>query len=93
MSEVYDELKEYNPKAMIIDDFEVAYLGYSNDGKAVYDFYTMLDLVIEGIYDDTEEEITEDEAFSEAYSHLEMNIINAYVGEFTPIIMYKEIHD
>jgi hypothetical protein len=93
MSDVYSELKEFNPKAMIIDDFEEAYLGYSSDGKAIYDFYTMLDLVIDGIYEDAEEEITEDQAYSEAYSHLDYNVINAYVGEHTPIIMYKELHE
>lgn len=93
MSEIYDELKEFNPKAIIIEDFEEAYLGFSTDGKAIYDFYTMLDLVIDGIYEDSPEELTEDEAYSEAYAHLDANVIGAYVGEFTPIIMYKEIYD
>lgn len=93
MSDVYSELTEFNPKAMIIDDFEEAYLGYSSDGKAIYDFYTMLDMVIDGIYEDAEEKITEDEAYSEAYAHLDFNILKAYVGEHTPIIMYKELHD
>jgi len=93
MKDVYSELTEFNPKAMIIDDFEEAYLGYSSDGKAIYDFYTMLDMVIDGIYEDAEEEITEDEAYSEAYAHLDYNILGAYVGEYTPIIMYKELHD
>lgn len=93
MKDVYSELTEFNPKAMIIDDFEEAYLGYSSDGKAIYDFYTMLDMVIDGIYEDAEEEITEDQAYSEAYEHLDYNILGAYVGEHTPIIMYKELHD
>lgn len=93
MSKVYDELKEFNPKAMIIEDFEEAYLGYSTDGKAIYDFYTMLDLVIDGIYEDAEEEITEDQAYSEAYLHLDSNVVNASASEHTPIIMYKELHD
>ena len=53
----------------------------------------MLDMVIDGIYEDAEEEITEDEAYSEAYAHLDYNILGAYVGEYTPIIMYKELHD
>ena len=93
MSDVYSELTEFNPKAMIIDDFEEAYLGYSSDGKAIYDFYTMLDIVIDGIYEDAEQEITEDEAYSEAYAHLDFNVLGAYRGEHTPIIMYKELHD
>ena len=93
MSDVYSELKEFNPKAIIIDDFEDAYLGYSTDGKAIYDFYTMLDIVIDGIYEDTEEEITEETAYEEAYTHLDYNVIRAFVGEYTPIIMYKELHD
>lgn len=93
MKDVYSELTEFNPKAIIIDDFEEAYLGYSSDGKAIYDFYTMLDMVIDGIYEDAPKEITEDEAYSEAYAHLDSNILGAYVGEHTPIIMYKELHD
>ena len=93
MSKVYDELKEFNPKAMIIEDFEEAYLGYSTDGKAIYDFYTMLDIVIDGIYEDAPEQLTEEEAYGEAYAHLDCNVIGAYVGEHTPIIMYKEIYD
>jgi len=93
MKDVYSELTEFNPKAMIIDDFEEAYLGYSSDGKAIYDFYTMLDMVIDGIYEDAPKEITEDNAYSEAYAHLDLNVLGAYVGEHTPIIMYKELHD
>ena len=92
-SDVYSELKEFNPKAMIIHDFEEAYLGYSSDGKAIYDFYTMLDLVIDGIYEDAEEEITEEQAYSEAYLHLDSNIVNASASEHTPIIMYKELYE
>jgi hypothetical protein len=91
MSEVYDELKDYNPEALIIDDFEEAYLGFSTDGKAIYDFYTMLDVVVEGILED--EDCTEDEAVNDAIQHIETNIISAYVGPYTPIVMYKEIYD
>jgi hypothetical protein len=93
MSKVYDELKEFNPKAMIIEDFEEAYLGFSTEGKAIYDFYTMLDLVIDGIYEDAPEKLTEDEAYGEAYAHLDCNVIGVQKGQYSPIIMYKEIYD
>lgn len=92
MSEVYDELKDYNPEALVIDDFEEAYLGFSTNGTAIYDFYTMLDIVVEGILED-EEDWTEDEAVTEAIQHIETNILSAYVGPYTPIVMYKEIYD
>ena len=45
MNKVYDELKELNPEALIVEDFEQAYLGYTHDGKAIYDYYTMVDIV------------------------------------------------
>jgi hypothetical protein len=91
MSEVYDELKEYNPEALVIDDFEEAYLGFSTNGIAIYDFYTMLDIVVDEILED--EDWTEDEAVTEAIQHIETNILAAYVGPYTPIVMYKEIYD
>ena len=46
MNKVYDELKDYNPEAIIVDDFEEAYLGYTTGGVAIYDFYTMVDIVV-----------------------------------------------
>ena len=91
MNKVYDELKDFNPEAIIVDDFEKAYLGYSNDGKAIYDYYTMVDIVVDGILEDND--IDEDEAVSEAIQHVEYNIVNAHVGTYTPIFMYKELYD
>jgi hypothetical protein len=91
MNKVYDELKEFNPEALIVDDFEEAYLGYTHDGKAIYDFYTMVDIVVDGILEDND--FDEEEAVSEAIQHVEMNIVNAYVGTYTPIFMFKEIYD
>ena len=48
---IFEELIEKNPQAVIWDGFDAAYIGYTYAGKdkdcvAVYDFYTMLDLVI-----------------------------------------------
>jgi len=91
MSEVYDELKEFNPEAIVIDDFEEAYLGYTTNGIAIYDYYTMLDIVVDGILED--EDCTEDEAVDDGIAHIEKNIISAYVGPYTPIVMYKELYD
>ena len=91
MSDVYQELMEYNPEAMIIDDFEEAYLGYSIEGRAIYDYYTLVDIVTDGILEDSD--MTEEEAVTEAINHVDFNIVNAYVGPFTPIVMYKEIYD
>jgi len=91
MSEVYDELKEFNPEALVIDDFEEAYLGFTTKGIAIYDYYTMLDIVIEGILED--EDCTEEEAVDNAIQHIDFNILSAYVGPYTPIVKYKEIYD
>jgi hypothetical protein len=91
MNKVYDELKELNPEALIVEDFEQAYLGYTHDGKAIYDYYTMVDIVVDGILEDND--FDEEEAVSEAIQHVEKNIVNAYLGINTPIFMFKEIHD
>ena len=58
---IFDELIEKNPNAVIWDGFDSAYIGYTYTGQnkdcvAVYDFYTMLDLVIEGIEDTMEDD-------------------------------------
>lgn len=91
MNKVYDELKDYNPEAIIVDDFEEAYLGYTTGGVAIYDFYTMVDIVVDGILED--EDIDEDKAVSDAIQHIEYNILSANHGPYTPIFMYKEIYD
>lgn len=91
MSNVYDELKEYNPEAVIIDDFEEAYLGYSVEGRAIYDYYTLVDIVTDGILEDND--MTEEEAVDEAIQHVDFNIVGAFVGPFTPIVMFKELYD
>ena len=91
MSNVYDELKEYNPEALIIDDFEEAYLGYSVEGRAIYDYYTLVDIVTDGILEDND--MTEEDAVEEAIQHVDFNIVGAFVGPFTPIVMFKELYD
>ena len=91
MSNVYDELKEYNPEAVIIDDFEEAYLGYSVEGRAIYDYYTLVDIVTDGILEDND--MTEEDAVEEAIQHVDFNIVGAFVGPFTPIVMFKELYD
>ena len=94
---IFDELINKNPEAVIWDGFDSAYIGYTYTGKdkdcvAVYDFYTMLDLVIEGIEDTMEQDEyeTEDEIFSAAYSHLDTNVIGGYLGKYSPVVMYKD---
>ena len=91
MSNVYDELKEYNPEALIIDDFEEAYLGYSVEGRAIYDYYTLVDIVTDGILEDND--MTEEDAVEEAIQHVDFNIVGAFVGPFTPIVMIRELYD
>ena len=91
---IFEELLEKNPKALIWDGFDQAYIGYTyshieKEPVAVYDYYTMLDLVIDGIFE-TEDNVTDDEAFSLAIEHLDYNVIGGSLGEFTPVVMYKD---
>ena len=93
----YEELLDANPDAVIWNGFEQAYIGYSykpdtKHAVAVYDYYTMLDLVIEAIEDTCEEGEyeTEDEIINEAIQHIDFNVIGGYLGEYTPIVMFKD---
>lgn len=84
--DVYAELAELNPDAMIADGFESAYIGYTTGVMgtvAVYD----CDLCVESLVKD------EGMSREEAVEYLEFNTFSAYVGEGTPLFVVRRKND
>ena len=75
--EVYGDLIDDNTEILMADGFDDAIVGLcSKSMRVIYDYDIML-------------EILEDEGMSEieAIEHLEFNVLNAWVGDQTPIYM------
>lgn len=62
------------------DSYDTALIGITEDGRAVYDFYKMVDWLMEA------EGIDQDEAVDWIYRNTIGSLINA--GPFGPIIMH-----
>jgi hypothetical protein len=76
MKNVREHLSEINPDAIMWDGLDEAIVGITECGKAVYDIYKM-----ELIFARTM-------SFEEASEWVSFNILDAYVGEFTPIHLW-----
>lgn len=79
--DVYEELAEANPDAMVANGFEDAYLGYTagmGTPVAVYDYQKCVEVLMD------RDGMTEEEAIE----YLEHNAVSAYVGKGTPIFIY-----
>ena len=75
--EVYEGLIDENTEILMADGFDNAIIGLcSKSMRVIYDY----DLMIEVLEDEGMTEI-------EAIEHLEFNVLNAWVGDQTPIYM------
>ena len=75
--EVYGDLIDENTEILMADGFDDAIIGLcSKSMRVIYDY----DLMLEILEDGGMEEI-------EAIEHLEFNVLNAWVGDQTPIYM------
>ena len=75
--EVYEGLIDENTEILMADGFDDAIIGLcSKSMRVIYDY----DLMIEVLEDEGMTEI-------EAIEHLEFNVLNAWVGDQTPIYM------
>ena len=61
------------------DGFDKAIVGISSKGVLIYSISAMLDIMV---IDEEMEEI-------DAIDHLDYNVLNNYVGEYTPIFIYS----
>lgn len=76
---IYSKQKilEVNPHAILWDDLDNAIIGITEDGRVVYDIHKM---EIE-IWNSSKDMMS----FEEASEWVEYNILNAYLGDFTPL--------
>lgn len=79
--DVYEELAEANPLAMVADGFEDAYIGHTvsiGPSLAVYDYRKCVEVLMDR------------EGLSEldAIEYLDHNTVYAYVGEGTPLFIH-----
>ena len=76
-----NKIAEINSEAILWDGLDDAIIGFSMDGKAVYDIEMMISLVwkLNEDYMDIEE----------AKEWVDFNILSTYVGEHTPIHIWK----
>lgn len=78
-----ERIHEINPHAIIIDGFDDAIIGISEDScKVIYDLYKMQNIEYERIKH--RQELT----FEDACEYIELNIVNEYYGDFTPIYIW-----
>lgn len=79
--DVYEELAEANPTAMVADGFEDAYIGHTigiGPSLAVYDYQKCVEVLME------REGLSE----LESIEYLDHNTVYAYVGEGTPLFIH-----
>jgi hypothetical protein len=80
-----EEIAEWNPEALLCDGFDEAIIGMAeriNLGPVVaYDVEKMLDILMK----------RDDMTYEEALEFFEFNIRGAWMGDFTPIYITKEL--
>ena len=73
-------------KTLLADGFEAAFDGYVyqfNRRLAVYDYDKCLDVLME----------RDGMTFEEATEFMDVNVVSAYVGEYTPVFRYRDGSD
>ena len=80
------ELSDFWGQVLVVwkpDYLNEAIIGISSEQKIIYSYNTLLDLIME------HESIDEDEA----RDFIDVNLLGAYIGENTPIIMDTEFYE
>jgi len=79
-----DVIEEHNPDALILEPKELdkAIIGISYEGKVIYSYIKLVDLFM----------TLNTWSSEDAEEWISYNINGAYVGEYTPIIMYDLCH-
>ena len=76
--EILDIVKENYPEALIADGFDAAIVGYTFQGKLVYEVHKMIKILM------TRDKMSEEEA----HEYIDYNVLGAYMGEMTPVYIY-----
>ena len=78
-----DIISDINPDAMFADGFDEAIIGYDANCTVVYDYNKCMEILMQPSL--TKEKMTT----QEAHEYMEFNVVNAYVGDFTPIFIHR----
>jgi hypothetical protein len=70
-----DHIKDLNPEALLVDGYDDCIVGFTQEGKVVYEQTLMISKYMK----------VNKCPLEEAIEFLEHNTFNAYVGEYTPI--------
>jgi len=97
--EIREYLNEYSPEAILWDDCDSALIGTARIKRedqwntvAMYSYELLVMYFVNnfrGLYESKEESISDDELESMAIEYVDYNISGAYVGPFTPLIIYN----
>jgi len=86
MEDIKDLISEFNEEALICDGFDEAIIGMAeriNLGPVVaYSVEKIIEILMRNDMD-----------YQEAYEYYNINILNAWMGEFTPIFIDKLIKE
>jgi len=74
---IREELEEINPEMILLDGLDDCIIGVSSKDCAIYS------------YDRLVRHFNKDMSYEEAIEYVEFNIVGAYMGEYTPVIMYS----
>lgn len=96
-----EEVAEYNEEALLCDGFDDAIIGVAqriNLCVAAYDVEKIIDILKPDMpLDDEELKLSVEEQDSRRYEmaleHFNFNIIGSWVGENTPVFIYKSYYD
>jgi hypothetical protein len=96
-----EEVAEYNEEALLCDGFDDAIIGVAqriNLCVAAYDVEKIIEILIPQMPLDEEElklsvEEQESRRHEMALEHFNFNIIGSWVGENTPVFIYKSYYD
>ena len=75
LDDLLEEIREFNPEAILADGFESCILGYSSQGYVIYSINQIIDTLMD------RDGMTEDEA-KDFFTNIEC----AFVGEYTPYL-------
>jgi hypothetical protein len=76
---IRDTISELFPEAIFWDNLDNSIIGVSTDGRVIYSMYSMMAHFKETMSEE------------EALEWIDFNILNVYVGEWTPIHIWELI--
>ena len=74
-----DIISDINPDALFADGFDEAIIGYDANCTVVYDYDECMKILMK----------RDDMTKQDAHEYMEFNVVNAYVGDFTPIFIHR----